>query len=76
MKGGIYIYPRTEKTPEGKLRLMYECNSLAFIAEQAGGAASTGKGRIMDVQPDEIHQRIPFFVGSKNMVEKAESLIS
>ena len=75
LKGGIYIYPRTEKSPEGKLRLMYECNSLAFIAEQAGGAASSGKGRIMEVQPTEIHQRVPFFVGSKNMVEKAESLI-
>jgi len=75
LKGGIYIYPRTEKALEGKLRLMYECTPLAFIAEQAGGAASTGNERIMDIQPKEIHQRVPFFVGSKNMVEKAEGLL-
>lgn len=73
LKGGIYIYPPTSKDPLGKLRLMYECNALAFLAEQAGGKASDGNGgRIMDIQPVGLHQRIPFFVGSKNMVEKAE----
>jgi fructose-1,6-bisphosphatase I len=74
LKGGIYIYPLTAKDPKGKLRLMYECNALAFIAEQAGGKASDGKGtRILDLTPEGLHQRTPFFVGSKNMVEKAES---
>lgn len=74
LKGGIYIYPATAKDPKGKLRLMYECNALAFIAEQAGGKASTGTGRILDLEPKQLHQRTPFFVGSKNMVLKAESL--
>ena len=74
LKGGIYIYPATAKDPKGKLRLMYECNALAFIAEQAGGKASTGTGRILDLEPKQLHQRTPFFVGSKNMVIKAESL--
>lgn len=73
LKGGIYIYPATAKDKNGKLRLMYECNALAFIAEQAGGKASTGKERILDIEPTELHQRVPFFVGSKKMVEKAES---
>jgi fructose-1,6-bisphosphatase I len=74
LKGGIYIYPPTAKDPKGKLRLMYECNALAFLAEQAGGKATDGKGgRILDVQPEGLHQRAPFFVGSKKMVEKAES---
>lgn len=73
LKGGIYIYPPTAKDKNGKLRLMYECNALAFIAEQAGGKASDGKGRILDIQPEDLHQRTAFYVGSKNMVEKAES---
>lgn len=73
LKGGIYIYPATAKDPQGKLRLMYECNALAFIAEQAGGKASNGKGRILEIKPKDLHQRTPFFVGSVNMVEKAES---
>lgn len=74
LKGGIYIYPPTAKDPLGKLRLMYECNALAFVAEQAGGKASDGRGRrILDIQPVGLHQRTPFFVGSSNMVEKAES---
>ncbi|MFN3342925.1 MAG: class 1 fructose-bisphosphatase [Flavobacteriales bacterium] len=75
LKGGIYIYPGTLKSPEGKLRLLYECNPLALIAEQAGGKASTGKDRILDIVPTKLHQRVPFFVGSKNMVEKAESFL-
>jgi fructose-1,6-bisphosphatase I len=73
LKGGIYIYPATAKDPQGKLRLMYECNALAFIAEQAGGKATDGKNRILEIKPDTLHQRVPFYVGSKNMVEKAES---
>ena len=72
LKGGIYIYPSTEKDKNGKLRLMYECIALAFLAEQAGGKATTGTQRIMDIQPERLHQRVPFFVGSKNMVKKAE----
>lgn len=75
IKGGIYIYPGTNESPEGKLRLLYECNPLAFIAEQAGGIASTGRKRIMEIEPTKLHQRVPFFVGSKKMVEKAMSLL-
>ncbi|MEP2670401.1 MAG: class 1 fructose-bisphosphatase [Cyclobacteriaceae bacterium] len=73
LKGGIYIYPSTAKDPNGKLRLMYECNALAFISEQAGGIATDGKQRILDIQPTALHQRVPFFVGSKKMVELAQS---
>jgi fructose-1,6-bisphosphatase I len=71
LKGGIYIYPATAKDKNGKLRLMYECNALAFIAEQAGGSASDGHGRILDLVPTSLHQRTPFYVGSKKMVMKA-----
>lgn len=71
LRGGIFIYPPTKKTPNGKLRLMYECNPLAFIAEQAGGLASTGNERILEVIPEKLHQRVPFFTGSKEMVELA-----
>jgi fructose-1,6-bisphosphatase I len=71
LKGGIYIYPATAKDTQGKLRLMYECNALAFIAEQAGGRASDGQGRILDLIPTSLHQRTPFYVGSKRMVERA-----
>jgi fructose-1,6-bisphosphatase I len=72
LKGGIYIYPATKKDSNGKLRLMYECNALAFIAEQAEGKASDGRNRILDIKPLDLHQRTAFYVGSKNMVEKAE----
>jgi fructose-1,6-bisphosphatase I len=75
LKGGIYIYPATAKDKNGKLRLMYECNALAFISEQAGGKASDGKSRILELTPQDLHQRTPFYVGSKKMVEKAESFI-
>ncbi len=75
IKGGIYIYPDTTTDPEGKLRLLYECNPLAFIAEQAGGLATTGRKRVLSIQPDRLHQRIPFFVGSKQMVEQAMELL-
>jgi fructose-1,6-bisphosphatase I len=70
-KGGIYVYPRTEKALNGKLRLMYECNPMAFLAEQAGGMATDGQRRILDIEPTDIHQRTPLFVGSRKMVEKA-----
>lgn len=75
LKGGIYFYPRGTKAPNGKLRLLYECNPLAFIIEQAGGKASDGKKRILDIEPTELHQRVPYFVGSTKMVEKAEEFI-
>jgi len=75
IKGGIYIYPDTITDPEGKLRLLYECNPLAFIAEQAGGLATTGRDRVMTINPTRLHQRVPFFVGSKDMVEQAMSFL-
>jgi fructose-1,6-bisphosphatase I len=75
IKGGIYIYPATTNAPNGKLRLLYECSPLAFLAEEAGGKASTGTGRIMEVDPRELHQRVPYFVGSKEMVEMAEEFL-
>ncbi len=75
IKGGIYIYPAIPASPEGRLRLLYECNPLAFLAEQAGGLATTGRKRILEIKPIALHQRIPYFVGSKLMVEKAMSLL-
>ena len=72
-KGGIFIYPESAIYPDGKLRLTYECNPIAFLAEQAGGLATNGRGqRIMEIKPGSIHQRSSFFTGSKQMVEKAE----
>jgi fructose-1,6-bisphosphatase I len=75
IKGGIYIYPTSTKAPKGKLRLLYECNPMAFLTEQAGGKASDGYMRTMDIKPAELHQRVPFFCGSKNMVTVAESFM-
>lgn len=75
LKGGIYIYPGTAKNPKGKLRLLYECNALAFIAEQAGGSAFSGDMRILDIAPGELHQRCPVFIGSKKMVKKAQEFM-
>lgn len=75
LKGGIYIYPATAKAPKGKLRLMYECNSLAYIIEQAGGKASTGTKRIMEIEPTELHQRSPLVIGSVDMVEMVEKFM-
>lgn len=75
LKGGIYLYPSTQSHPNGKLRLLYECNPMAFLIEQAGGLASDGARRIMDIKPTELHQRVPFFVGSKNMVHKVETFL-
>ncbi len=76
IKGGIYIYPTSSKAPNGKLRLLYECNPMAFLAEQSGGKASDGYQRIMEIQPTELHQRVPFFCGSRKMVEKAEEFMA
>ena len=70
IKGGIYLYPTSTKSPQGKLRLLYECNPMAFLAEQANGSATDGYMRILDIKPTELHQRVPFFCGSKIMVEK------
>ena len=68
LKGGIYLYPPTQETPNGKLRLLYECNPIALIAEQAGGIATDGTRRILEIEPTSVHQRTPFFVGSARMV--------
>ena len=76
IKGGIFIYPATQKDPKGKLRLLYECNPLAFIVEQAGGKATTGSQRILEIQPKSLHQRVPIFIGSTEMVEKAEEFLA
>ena len=71
-RGGIYFYPEDDKRPNGKLRLLYECAPLAMIAEQAGGAATTGKMRVVDIKPQSVHQRIPFAIGSRYEIEKYE----
>jgi len=75
IKGGIYLYPPSSKNPSGKLRLLYECNPMAFIAEQASGKASDGIQRILDIQPTELHQRVPFVCGSSTMVDKVEDFM-
>ncbi len=76
MKGGIYIYPQTASHPGGKLRLTYECNPIAFLAEQAGGMATDGRGnRILEMVPESIHQRVPFFVGSSEMMKQVEKFM-
>jgi fructose-1,6-bisphosphatase I len=74
--GGIFAYPANRKTPKGKLRLLYEANPLAFIVEQAGGLACDGAQRILDVQPTELHQRTPLYIGSKNEVDLARQMLS
>jgi fructose-1,6-bisphosphatase I len=71
LKGGIFIYPTTTKSPKGKLRLLYECNPLAFIIEQAGGKATDGKKRILEIPITDLHQRTPLFIGSPEMVDMA-----
>ena len=73
IKGGIFMYPGTTDKPKGKLRLLYECNPFAFIVERAGGKATNGEKRILEVQPAELHQRTPFFIGSKLMMDELES---
>jgi fructose-1,6-bisphosphatase I len=73
IKGGVYLYPSTHKHPNGKLRLLYECNPIAFLSEQAGGAASNGKDRILEISTEELHQRTPFYCGNKSMVKEIDN---
>jgi fructose-1,6-bisphosphatase I len=75
LRGGVYMYPGTMEAPASKLRLTYEAQPLAFIAAQAGGYASDGIGDILDLQPTSLHQRVPFFVGNRDLVEKAEDFL-
>jgi len=75
LRGGMYFYPETVKNPKGKLRLLYECNPMAYIIEQAGGSATDGVNRILEIKPTELHQRVPFYCGSKNMVQKMKEFI-
>ena len=75
IKGGIFLYPPTAKNPKGKLRLLYECNPIAFICEQAGGLAINGEKNILDIQPKELHQRIPFYCGSEEMIQQFQKFI-
>lgn len=76
VKGGIFIYPSSKVYPQGKLRLMYECNPLSYIIEQAGGIATNGENRIMEIKPSAIHERTPIYIGSKQNVEEAMQFIS
>ncbi|HYC40056.1 MAG TPA: class 1 fructose-bisphosphatase [Chitinophagaceae bacterium] len=76
IKGGIFMYPGTTDKPNGKLRLLYECNPFAFIVEAAGGKATDGKQRILDIQPRELHQRTPLFIGSRLMMEELETFLN
>ncbi|MFK5126630.1 fructose-bisphosphatase class I, partial [Klebsiella pneumoniae] len=73
IKGGIFMYPGTIDKPNGKLRLLYEANPFAFIVEVAGGAATDGTQRILDIVPTKLHQRTPLFIGSKEMMEELAS---
>ncbi|MCH8745633.1 MAG: class 1 fructose-bisphosphatase, partial [Chloroflexi bacterium] len=75
LKGGIFAYPADQNRKDGRLRLMYEANPLGFVAEQAGGAASTGYERIMDIVPEQLHQRTPLILGNKDVVEEMVSVI-
>ncbi|MDA1000525.1 MAG: class 1 fructose-bisphosphatase [bacterium] len=76
LKGGIFLYPGDKSNPNGKLRLLYECNPMSFIVEQAGGAATDGHRRILDIPPEKLHQRTPFVVGSRDDVEEAGRFLS
>ena len=76
LKGGLYIYPSTESSPEGKLRLMYEANPMAYIVEQAGGMATDGRTRILELAPRTLHQRTPLYIGSRLMVERAHDFLN
>ncbi len=75
IKGGVYLYPSTASSPNGKLRMLFECNPMAFLAEQAGGKASNGSMRVLEIKPTSLHQRCPFYAGSRDMVAKIESLL-
>jgi fructose-1,6-bisphosphatase I len=74
--GGIFMYPADSRNPNGKLRLQYECNPMAFIVEQAGGRASNGKKRIMEIQPEKLHQRVPIYIGSEEDVKMVEKFMA
>jgi fructose-1,6-bisphosphatase I len=74
--GGVFCYPANKKSPKGKLRLLYEANPLAFIVEQAGGLASTGTKRVLDVMPSELHERTPLYIGSRRDVETAINILA
>ena len=76
VKGGVYLYPASAKSPQGKLRLMYEANPMAFIVEQAGGKASNGRTRVMETTPHALHQRTPLVIGSRAMVEQVERFLA
>jgi fructose-1,6-bisphosphatase I len=75
LKGGVFLYPENKISPEGKLRLVYECNPIAFIAIQAGGRATDGIRSLLEITPTSLHQRSPFYAGSKNMVNKIEEFL-
>ena len=75
IKGGIFMYPNTSKNPKGKLRLLYECNPISFICEQAGGLAIDGEENVLDIQPEALHQRIPFYCGSEKMINQLQTFI-
>ena len=75
IKGGIFLYPQTAKNPNGKLRLLYECNPIAFICEQAGGLAINGEKNILDIEPNELHERTPFYCGSEKMIQQFQKFI-
>ena len=75
IKGGIFLYPQTAKNPNGKLRLLYECNPIAFICEQAGGLAINGEKNILDIEPKELHERTPFYCGSEKMIQQFQKFI-
>jgi fructose-1,6-bisphosphatase I len=74
--GGVFCYPGNRRNPQGKLRLLYEANPLAFVVEQAGGLATNGHRRILDLDPTELHQRTPLFIGSKEEVEAASAMLA
>jgi fructose-1,6-bisphosphatase I len=74
--GGVFMYPADNKNQNGKLRLLYECAPMAWLAEQAGGTATTGRKRILDIQPTELHQRVPIVIGNKQEIELYEKLVA
>ncbi|EAQ79602.1 fructose-1,6-bisphosphatase [Blastopirellula marina DSM 3645] len=76
LKGGVFLYPPTAENPEGKLRILYEAFPIAFLCEQAGGKASDGTGRLLEIEPTSIHQRTPMVVGSQVEMEKFEAMVA
>jgi fructose-1,6-bisphosphatase I len=75
LRGGVFCYPAEENKPDGKIRLLYEASPLAFLAEQAGGYASNGYKPILDIEPTDLHQRTPFFVGNRSLVYQLERFL-